>query len=412
VTAAAAAVDCGSLPPVLQAACYGARLGGPGGLVPAAASGVVDAAAQSVFAGAVAFVVDGAVWLLTWVGALLETSTRVDVHAAWFAAHYRVMVGLAASVCALFLLLSAAGTVVHQDPRRLGRHAASVAAAGVGSGCVVALTGLLLAVTDELCAAVTGGTRTDLARALHGPAAALTGMAGGSVLLGRSRVPMFAVLLLALLIAVACLVIWLELLLRSAAVYVAVLFLPLALAGLVWEPTRRWAARLARTLVALILSKFVIVVILTTGTSALASGSDGASGVLAGAAMLLVAMFSPFLVFRITGVFDDAGGHAALDGVRSRGMWHTIYAGSSLLRTAQSMRQRSAAGGGRAATSSGGRTATRGGVTRALASSPVALVAVGAFTAGRKVAGAARRTAQTAGAIHREFRRPRPGASS
>ena len=66
-------------------------------------------------------------------------------------------------------------------------------------------------------------------------------------------------LLVSLLIAVAAFVLWLELLIRAAAVYVAVLFLPLALATLVWPAVSHWCRRLVETLAALILSKFVIV---------------------------------------------------------------------------------------------------------------------------------------------------------
>ena len=34
--------------------------------------------------------------------------------------------------------------------------------------------------------------------------------------------------------------VWLELVVRAAAIYVAVFFMPLALAGYVWPATRRW----------------------------------------------------------------------------------------------------------------------------------------------------------------------------
>jgi hypothetical protein len=419
---AAPLADCGLVPPIARAACQLLR-GDPAGVVSAVAGGAVDAAAETVFGGAVRFVADGAGWLLDQVGAALAVAARIDITAGWFTAHYRTMASLGALACAAFLLLSAAASLLHQDPRRLARHAASVATAGAGTGLVVAITGMALAVTDELCAAVSGGTHDDVAKVLHGFAKVLIALAaGGGGLTGAGavtpaaglgkagKVPLFAVLLLALLVAVAALVIWLELLLRSAAVYAAVLFFPLALAALSWEATRRWAARLARSLAALILSKFVIVAILSAGASGLASGADGVSGVLAGAAMLLIAMFSPFLVFRLTGVFDDATGHAALDGARSRGLSHTVYAGSSMLRTAQSMRHHRAAGGaggaGRAGMAgSASKAAPAGKAAAAGPAGPVALAGLGAYTAGRAAARAAGGAARV---IRPESRRP-PG---
>ena len=68
---------------------------------------------------------------------------------------------------------------------------------------------------------------------------------------------------------------WLELLIRSAAVYVAVLFLPLAIATLVWPAVSHWCRRLVETLAALILSKFVIVAVLSLAAGALSSGTAG-----------------------------------------------------------------------------------------------------------------------------------------
>ena len=60
---------------------------------------------------------------------------------------------------------------------------------------------------------------------------------------------------------------------RAAAVYVAVLFLPLALASLAWPAIAHWCRRLVDTLVALVLGKFVIVSVLSLAAGALAGGT-------------------------------------------------------------------------------------------------------------------------------------------
>ena len=132
-------------------------------------------------------------------------------------------------------------------------------------------------------------------------------------------------LLIALLIAVAAFVLWLELLIRAAAVYVAVLFLPLALATLVWPAVSHWCRRLVETLAALILSKFVIVATLSLAAGAVSSGTAGTgdhgsgfSSVLAGGALLLMATFVPFAILRMIPAVE-AGAVAHLDGLRERG---------------------------------------------------------------------------------------------
>ena len=84
---------------------------------------------------------------------------------------------------------------------------------------------------------------------------------------GRRR-PGFVVFIGGLVVASAALVLWLELVVRAAAVSVAVLFLPLALAALVWPSVAHWCRRLADTLVALVLSKFVIAAVLSLAAGA------------------------------------------------------------------------------------------------------------------------------------------------
>jgi hypothetical protein len=119
-------------------------------------------------------------------------------------------------------------------------------------------------------------------------------------------------------------VLWLELLVRAAAVYVAVLFLPLARATLVWPSISHWCRRLVETLTALILSKFVIVATLSLAAGAVASGTAGTgsagagfASVLAGGALLVLSTFVPFSILRLIPMVE-AGAVGHLEGVRQR----------------------------------------------------------------------------------------------
>src|SRR5207253_8730797 len=96
------------------------------------------------------------------------------------------------------------------------------------------------------------------------------------------------------------LVLWIELLIRAAAVYVVVLMLPLAFAALVWPARRLWAIRAAEMLVALILSKFAIVAVLGLAGGALGHLSQGdLSAALAGTVLVLLAAFAPWVLLRL-----------------------------------------------------------------------------------------------------------------
>ena len=58
---------------------------------------------------------------------------------------------------------------------------------------------------------------------------------------------------------------------RDAAIYICVFFLPLTFVAMVWPATSRWARRLVELLIAIILAKFVIISILTLATAAIAN---------------------------------------------------------------------------------------------------------------------------------------------
>jgi hypothetical protein len=265
-----------------------------------AADAVVGGVANGVLGSVASAMGEGAAWFVGKIASLVTASTSIDVTAAWFRLHYRVMAWIAAAFAVGFLLMTAA--------------------AGIGTGAAITLSQALLVLTDTLCRSVTSSTHQDLAGALTGAGRA-AGVAGLGV---PGSAPVMVTLLAGAAAIVAGLLLWIELLLREAAVYAALLFFPLALAGLAWEPSRRWARRLAETLVALIFSKFVIAAVLALAMSGVGRG-DGATAVLSGAGLLWVAALAPFLLMRIIGVLEVGVAAAHLEGVRSRGTHTGVY---------------------------------------------------------------------------------------
>lgn len=372
---------CQSLPLVLQPACFareqiGGALEGNGGFIGNPIGTVVGAASDSAMEALTGFVVDGAVWFLGQIAEAVTSSTSVTVTSSWFAEHYASMTALAAVFALLFLLLAAAGTAFHQDPTRLGRAVFAVGVAGLGTAAATTVTQLLLVVSDELSVLVAGSLAGDLKQALTGATRGLSSLTLTPGV-GGAEVPAFAGLIAGLVAAVAAVLIWIELLLRGVAIYASLLFFPIALAGLAWEPSRRWARRLAELITALIFAKFVIVAILSLAAGALASGGEGYAGVLSGAALLLVAAFAPFLLLRVLGVFEVAVAAAALDGARQRGTRPLMHGSQTTMYAVQRHRALSAQRGVRVAAAApwvaagalaaGGATALGRGVSTAAA---------------------------------------------
>jgi hypothetical protein len=117
---------------------------------------------------------------------------------------------------------------------------------------------------------------------------------------------------------------WLELIVRAAALAAAALFLPFALASLVWPAISHWCRRLAETIAALVLSKFVIASVISLAAGAIAGGlgTEGSNGggiaaVATGIALLLMAALAPFTLLKLVPAVE-AGAIAHLESVRHR----------------------------------------------------------------------------------------------
>src|SRR5207253_4133965 len=86
----------------------------------------------------------------------------------------------------------------------------------------------------------------------------------------------FAAVVLGLVAVVAALVLWVELLVRSALIYLLVAISPIGFAAAVCPSARGLLRRLAELLLAVVVSKFVICVALAVGVAALAGAGHAA----------------------------------------------------------------------------------------------------------------------------------------
>jgi hypothetical protein len=290
-----------------------------GTIVSGVGGAVAGAGFSAVLSGVSQWVANGAEWLLGQVGNVLFSTTKVDLGADWFRHNYAIMTALAGVVVLPLLLVSALQAIFRQNPAQLVRAFLVQLPLALLLGVIsIQIVVLCLSATDALCNAVAGGASSSVSQLLASLSASLVSA------VGDPAVATFVVLLVGLLVACAAFVLWLELLVRAAAVYVAALFLPLALITLVWPSVSHWCRRLVETLAALILSKFVIVATLSLAAGAIASGTDSGGGhassfasVLAGGALLVLATFVPFAILRLIPMVE-AGAVAHLEGARQR----------------------------------------------------------------------------------------------
>jgi hypothetical protein len=300
--------------------------------------GIAGAGISAVFSAAGQWVASGAVWLLGEVGRAMSASTTVDLSSGWFTEHESVMTAMAAAVVLPMVLCATLQALYRQSASMLVRtFLVQLPLALLLTGVAVELVQMALAVTDVLSAQVLSGSGVDATNMLAPVSSFLLGVGGVN-----ATVPTFVVFVGGLLVAMAALGLWLELVVRAAAVSVAVLFFPLALAAMVWPAVSHWCRRLADTLVALILSKLVIAAVLSLAIGALAGGlgaggtggnGGGFAAVVSGIALLIIATLSPFTLLRLIPAVE-AGAVSHLESSRHRLSAPAMEGGSFALKHA------------------------------------------------------------------------------
>ena len=301
---------CDSIPnPVARNVCKAGT--NPGQAVTSAVAGaaqnVVSSAGDSALRSFTAAVAAAGKWFLEKVGGLINGTTSPDVvNADWFGSQYRVMLALAVVIALPILLVSVAQSIVRADGMQAIRSAfVFLPLAAILSAVGPAMVQMLINVSDWISAALGANASGDAQKFMTDVGGALAGLGAGTV---NPAAPVFGVLLGALIVTLGAVSIWLELLLRAAAIYISVLFLPLALAAMIWPAGWRWCRRLIEFLIAIIFAKVFIVAIINLAAAGLARGGlgDKFEGVLAGGALLLMAAFTPVALLKLIPLAEAA----------------------------------------------------------------------------------------------------------
>ncbi|MGN6867944.1 MAG: hypothetical protein ACTHMY_06015 [Solirubrobacteraceae bacterium] len=275
-------------------------LGGGVGSVAASASTALGLAAIG------AAVVAAAAAVLHEAAGAIGATTTPQLQSTWFSATYWRMAAIAALLTLPFLFAATVQAALRSDVALLIRAAFGYLPLAMLSIAIAApVTTLLLAASDELCALISAAAGDESAHFIVYAGAVLAGLTA----LVRSP---FLAFFIALFAIGAGFALWIELLLREAAVYVVVLMLPLAFAALAWPARRIWAIRGVELLVALVLSKFAIVAVLSLGGAAVsaAPADHSVTGAMAGTVLIMLAALSPWALLRFVPMAEIATGAA------------------------------------------------------------------------------------------------------
>jgi type IV secretion system protein TrbL len=278
---------------------------------------------NSIFSQITTWVTEGATWLIEQVVEEIEKTTTPELSSKGFLSEYGQMAQIAGLLAVAMALLAILEAIAQSSWGLLAKaFLVNLPLAFLATTIAFAVVQLLLVATDAMSHAIAVATQNHSQHFFHSAIGDLSkagGAAGGAVgektgpvekagleVAGEAAVPVFVTFLAAIIGAFAAFFVWIELLMRDAAVYVVALFLPMAFAASIWP---RWSGALRRTgelLVVVIGSKFVIVSIIALAAGLISEEGASVEHILAASALMLLACFAPLVLFRLVPFAEGA----------------------------------------------------------------------------------------------------------
>lgn len=284
----------------------------PGTLAGDLATGIMDQVT--------AWMVQAAQTISGWVVKEAGAITHPDLDASWYLNLFSGLAALGGALAGLVGLIALASAAIRRDPEALGEVIYGVARAGIGTSIVIALTIIGLGAADAIA--------NDFARQMPSDFyKTLADQWNGSGFGGFGAAAL--AFLVAFVATIAGLLVWLELIVREAAIYIAVLFFPIGLAASIWPALRSWVRRLSMLLLMFVMLRPVVVIVLALAGSVTASGLSFGNGsiphsvgtILAGVVVFALAAFTPWSLMFLLGteigvMHSRSGGSSGAGGGR------------------------------------------------------------------------------------------------
>ena len=243
---------------------------------------------------------NSAQWMFQEVWSVFDTTTLVDVTSDNYLKVYNVLFGIAIFIMMIFFCLQLITGLISRDPGALHRASLGLAKSVLGSFLVITLTATVLQIVDQLCVGIvhaTGTTLDEMGAKIGILAAGLT-----TINIASPGVGAILTIFLSFLAIAATAIVWFSLLVRKALLLVGIVLAPIALSGSVWDATKGWVGKWAAFVIALIVSKLVIVVVFLVAINQLnapinldlASLSDPIAGIV----LMFVAAFAPYMAYK------------------------------------------------------------------------------------------------------------------
>ena len=240
-------------------------------------------------------------WLLETMWAVFDSTTLVDVTQDGYVSVYNLLFGIGVFIILIFFCFQLILGLIRRDPTALSRAALGAGKAVLGSFVVITLAALALEIVDQLTIGIVhaaGETTETMGDKIVLLAAGLT-----AINISAPGVGAIITIVLGGLMVTAVAIVWFSLLIRKALLLIAIVLAPLAFAGAAWDATRGWIGKWAAFVLALIVSKLVLVVVFLIAITQMATPIEAdltaITEPITGIVMLAIAAFAPYMVYRV-----------------------------------------------------------------------------------------------------------------
>jgi len=260
-----------------------------------AAKNVAKSTLGDLFDALTAWVLSSVEWFINGVGGVLASASEPATVVRSATPEFKTLVTVAPLLMLIGLLIGTLEALRHGESSQLWRLYLGVAPACVFA-IFIALPGarLLLEAVDQLSLIATGPLDKHLA----------TLIAAFNV---TSTAPGAGVFILSASIVIGAFFLWCELILRTVALSLLLVMVPIIVPLCTLRSLRRLGWRLLETFAAIALSKVFIVIALMLGLNELQGNS--VSQIITGAVTIALAAFTPFVLLRIIPFIEQAAFH-------------------------------------------------------------------------------------------------------
>jgi hypothetical protein len=238
----------------------------------------------------------------SWLWKEIDTATTLDLTSPRLAKEMAATASVAAVLCLGLFVIQLIASVLRREPAALARGLQGLLVSFVGSALALAATRALLGAVDSLSGGLVEYTMGTNINGL-GSKLAFTSLANVQ---NPAVTLIFSVVILA-----AVVVVWAAMMIRKVMLLIAAVLAPLAFAGATADITRGWVRKWVEFVCAMIVSKLLLVIILSIGISVFnGAGQDGggvtqtSTQLAGGALILLMGGFAPWVAIKM---FSFAG---------------------------------------------------------------------------------------------------------